>query len=431
MKKSTLSKKLASYSALATVVLAGSKATEAQILYTDINPDDTSHVVDTYLLDLNNDGTMDFQFNLMHKVTASGSNPYMDQIRVVAYGSNSILRDPAPPYGSYPYAAVLASGALIGGAATFSYQAILATNSFSGYYTYGDWLGVANRFLGLKLVVNFNSYYGWARLSVDSACDQLIVSDYAVDTVINAAIIAGDKCGNYAAYANTVITPSDSVPLCGGGTVLLTTDDLGGFTYQWLLNGNAIAGANNFSYPADTTGNYSVIVTNSYGCIDTATGTQVNLFPAPAVPVISHTGDSLMSTPAVSYQWYFNSVSIPGATDQIYIASAIGDYTVQTTDSNGCTSLSAPLFFNPNGIVNSEAGSISVFEANNIVFVQLNDTKFLGGEIKIFNALGRNVYSSIVNAEMLQIDLNQMEAGIYLLAIDKSGKSVVRKIVIQ
>lgn len=430
-KKSTLSKKLASYSALATIVLAGSKSSDAQILYTDVNPDDTIHVVGDYLLDLNNDGTIDFHFNLTHKATLSGGTySSVDQIRVVGYGSNSVLRDPSPPYSSYPYAQVLLSGALIGGSATFSYQDILATNS-DGYSYWGDWRGVSNAFLGLKLSVNFTTYYGWARLSVDSVCDELIVSDYAVDTVANQAIIAGDKCGNYAAYVNTVINPSDSVSFCGAGTLILATDSIDGFTYQWLMNGNVIGGADNSSYTADASGNYSVIATNSYGCVDTAAATQVNFFPLPAIPVILQTGDTLNSTTAASYQWYFTGVLIPGATGQTYAPSQEGDYTVQTTDANGCVSVSDPYHFIPIGISNSGDPDISVFEANNIVFIQLNEAKLLGGEIRIFNALGSNVYSSRVNIETLQIDLNHMPTGIYLLTIEKDGKSIARKIVIQ
>ena len=58
-KKSTLSQKLLSYSALVSAVLAGSKEADAQILYTDISPDDTTNVPGVYLLDLNNDGVID------------------------------------------------------------------------------------------------------------------------------------------------------------------------------------------------------------------------------------------------------------------------------------------------------------------------------------------------------------------------------------
>lgn len=419
--ESTLSNKLASYSALASVVLMVSKSADAQIIYTDVIPDDTINVVGSYQLDLNNDGTTDFQFNLQHGTTLS-----IDQIRVVASASNAALRATSDPYAGYYYASALNNGALIDGNASFDYKVILASHS-GGYF--GNWIDVSDRFLGLKLVVNSNTYYGWARLSVNAACNQLIVHDYAVDTIANEAIAAGDKCGNYSLYANTLISPADSVVACEG--VILATDSIGGAAYQWLIDGTLITGATNFSYTASSTGNYSVIFTNAYGCVDTATATHVTLFLPPAIPLISQDGDTLMSTAASSYQWYANNVIIPGATAQTYTPPQGGDYTVQITDAIGCTSVSDPFTFIPIGISNTENQAISLFEANNVVTVQLNDTRFLGGEIKIFNALGSRVYFSIVHAEMLQIDLNRMPRGIYLLTVEKNNLSVAQKIAIQ
>lgn len=429
-KDSTLGKKLASYSALASAVLMMSKSADAQIIYTDVIPDDIVIAPGSYTLDLNNDGTTDYQFNLIQYTTSFGTNTN-NFVRVVGSGSNSVIQATMllGAFSGYYYANILNTGDPIGGSTYFKSQEILGSLFFGGYY--GSWVNSTDRFLGLKLVVNSNTYYGWARLSVNQACDQLTVSDYAVDTVANETIAAGDKCGNYSFYANTVINPSDSVTSCEGSTIILATDSISGFTYQWFVDSSLISGATNFNYTVDSTGNYSVVVTTAYGCVDTAKGTQVTLFPLPGIPVISQLDELLISTPASSYQWYENNVIIPGATDQTYPPFEEGDYTVQITDSNGCATVSDSYHFIPIGISNAEDQGISVFEANNILFLQLNDKKFLGGEIKIFNALGSNAYSSIVNSEMLQIDLSHMPAGIYLLTIEKGSKSIARKIVIQ
>src|SRR6266513_401738 len=138
-KKSTLSKKLASYSALASAVLMVSKTADAQIIYTDVIPDDTTQVVGSYTMDLNNDGTTDFQFNLIHGATFSGTNPLIDQVRVVGSGSNSILQATINlgMFQNYFYANVLNTGALIGGTASFKNQEILASHS-GGYF--GSWV---------------------------------------------------------------------------------------------------------------------------------------------------------------------------------------------------------------------------------------------------------------------------------------------------
>ncbi len=54
---------------------------------------------------------------------------------------------------------------------------------------------------------------------------------------------------------------------------------VGGTTYQWLNNGNIILGATMQNYPASVSGLYSVIVTNSFGCLDTTGVLDLTLYP--------------------------------------------------------------------------------------------------------------------------------------------------------
>ncbi len=44
----------------------------------------------------------------------------------------------------------------------------------------------------------------------------------------------------------------------------------------------------------------------------------------------------------VTYQWFLNGTSIPGATSATYLATSYGTYSVVATDANGCTSASCP-----------------------------------------------------------------------------------------
>ena len=71
-KKATLSKKIKSYSALAGSIIAVSASADAQVVYTDVSPDS---VINTsggfYNIDLNADGTTDFQVLTM-SVSTSG-----------------------------------------------------------------------------------------------------------------------------------------------------------------------------------------------------------------------------------------------------------------------------------------------------------------------------------------------------------------------
>ncbi|HLP21589.1 MAG TPA: PKD domain-containing protein, partial [Chitinophagales bacterium] len=52
-----------------------------------------------------------------------------------------------------------------------------------------------------------------------------------------------------------------------------------GYTYQWLLNGNIIFGANAQTYTTSTSGSYSVIVNNAFGCTDTTGDLNLTLYP--------------------------------------------------------------------------------------------------------------------------------------------------------
>lgn len=58
--------------------------------------------------------------------------------------------------------------------------------------------------------------------------------------------------------------------------------------------------------------------------------------PAPAIPEVSINGNQLVSTAAVTYQWYRNGDLIAGATGQTYTPTQSGIYLVRITDANGC-----------------------------------------------------------------------------------------------
>ena len=56
----------------------------------------------------------------------------------------------------------------------------------------------------------------------------------------------------------------------------------GGISYQWLLSGIPIPGANAQNYLATTGGNYSLIITNVFGCVDTTGILQLSLTVCPS-----------------------------------------------------------------------------------------------------------------------------------------------------
>lgn len=131
-----------------------------------------------------------------------------------------------------------------------------------------------------------------------------------------------------------VIVPANAT-LCEGDSVEL--DAGGGYgQYRWST------GETTQRIMVRSAGSYTVEVQSpGGGCWGTSPSVTVQVI-TPTVPVISQVGIELESTPALSYQWRAGGAPISGATAQRYQPSVVGDYTVTTTDANGCTATSAP-----------------------------------------------------------------------------------------
>jgi trimeric autotransporter adhesin len=153
---------------------------------------------------------------------------------------------------------------------------------------------------------------------------------------------------------NVAIAPGGPTIFCTGGIVSLTA--AGGFTYQWYRDGAPIAGANSVAYIAAIGGGYRVRVTNAVtGCSDiTHADTVVTVIASPSVMALTPAkfcwgGSSLLSTSvsslgsAISYQWSFNSVVIPGATNGSYNATAAGIYECTISVPSSCTVATGPI----------------------------------------------------------------------------------------
>ena len=148
-----------------------------------------------------------------------------------------------------------------------------------------------------------------------------------------------------------VISASGTTQLCPGGSVTLSTATGPGLSYQWYNGTAPITGATFPVIVSSSTATYTVAVTNSTGCIGQSAPVSVvmNTLPPSAITV---NGTSTICAGAAatlvapvgngySYQWLLNGTPITGATGGTYLASGAGSYTVQVTNSAGCSSTSA------------------------------------------------------------------------------------------
>jgi hypothetical protein len=114
--------------------------------------------------------------------------------------------------------------------------------------------------------------------------------------------------------------------------------------YQWQVSGANISGAVSPSYASPNLTNgevISCILTSSESCSNPTSVSSNSITavvnPVPATPTITMNGNTLSSSAKVGNQWYLNGSPIKGATDQTYVATVNGVYTLVVT-VNGCSS---------------------------------------------------------------------------------------------
>ena len=139
------------------------------------------------------------------------------------------------------------------------------------------------------------------------------------------------------------ITQSGKSTYCSGGSMTLTASE--GLSYTWST------GATTRSITVNTSGTYGVTV--SYPMGDVAVSESV-VIPARQNTTLSTTGSmtvnrledlktyklTVPSATATTYQWYNNSVAIPGATKNSFVPLKNGLYSVTLSNTFGCVSSS-------------------------------------------------------------------------------------------
>lgn len=215
-----LNKNLLAYAAMAGagVALCHSVA-DAQIVYTPTH----QNVDRDYYLDLNNDGINDFH---IHSYYLSGYGdldvyPVITGNRIAALAKGCNGGEAAAP---------LAQGATIGPGMLLGVKAncMAIMNSFNSF---GPWIGKKNHYLGFAFVVNGQTHYGWARMSMQSFfCYPCIgrIFGYAYEATPGKPIVAGDEGhGTQASTQDSAApTPLGALALGAPGLELWRRKDL-------------------------------------------------------------------------------------------------------------------------------------------------------------------------------------------------------------
>ena len=220
-----------------------------------------------------------------------------------------------------------------------------------------------------------------------------------------------------ASSSESQVCPGDPVTLSSSAYSVTETSPT--YSYTWSSGETT---QNPVVNPSENTV-YTVTITNTAIDCSATASVSINVYPEPAVPVVTQIGEELNSTAAVSYQWYLDGSEIAGATNQNYSPVEDGIYTVLTTDANGCTALSDDFSYIGSGISDDLNGELKAYPnpTTGMVYVEgtenLNDAK-----IMVFDLFGKQIMTENV-AEY--IDLSVFENGVYYLIIENKGERVL------
>jgi hypothetical protein len=244
---------------------------------------------------------------------------------------------------------------------------------------------------------------------------------YTVETTVNG-------CTSSASLATVVTVNTTPLPvittgglfaLCPGDSITLTSSASIG--NQWYLNGNPVSGGTNQNLVIAVGGFYTTQVTSN-GCTASSNLTTITVNSTPATPTISAGGSTticsgntlvLTSSAASGNQWFLNGNPIGGATGQTFGATATGNYTVETTNGNGCTSatsLATMVTVNPTPFPTISAGGLAAICPGDSITLTSSDSV---GNQWTFNG---NLISGATNPTLVITT-----AGIYIAEVTLNG----------
>jgi hypothetical protein len=232
---------------------------------------------------------------------------------------------------------------------------------------------------------------------------------------------------------STATAITDSL-LCSGTCIDFTNLSLNATSYQWSFFGaspdtSTAINPTNICYPNSGTYDIQLIAFNANGSDTLLLTDYITVYPQPASQSITQSNDTLVAIAgASSYQWYYNTIIINGATGYVYVATLNGDYNVVATDSNGCEVEAA--IFN----VITTVTTLSL--ANDLLLLPNPTSSKLTiissvkiAELKIFDTIGKELFTETVLENKVEMDIRFLSSGIYFLHIQTEKGNVVKRFI--
>ncbi len=199
MNKTLLNDKLKSYSAVAGSILATAASADAQIVYTDVNPDNVLTITNGTMnsFDVNFDGDAQVDVQIATYGYLYGAYQLNYSLSAFPTGGTWALVGTVGAYGGE--ATPLAASTMIDASSAWVDETAAGGTTFFNAVTVtgigpvaGTWATGSDAYLGARFTIGANTHYGWVRMSVAADGTTTTVKDYAYKSTADSGIPAGD-----------------------------------------------------------------------------------------------------------------------------------------------------------------------------------------------------------------------------------------------
>lgn len=273
--------------------------------------------------------------------------------------------------------------------------------------------------------------YQWKTLGTDVS--GATMSTYAVGTTGMSGVTVKDVYGCTASdevyvqedtSTKSILTPSLSTICKEGSLVLSCNPNYVGYTFNWQKDGLPILPATPTlnTKTVNEEGDYSVIVTNNVGCLDTTNLATVSHYPGPTKPIIVVTLPKLEVGKGYNYyQWFKDGAPVLGANNSQFNTNTKGSYYVQVTDENGCIANSDTVLVETNSINNIVTNAELKLYPNPTQNTVTIDAP-IKVNVKVLNMVG-SLIMTIENAK--EINLANQVDGTYIFYISNEQNQLI------
>ena len=280
---------------------------------------------------------------------------------------------------------------------------------FQLYHWYLDGIQIPNQTSAVLQATEWGTY----TLQTNNACGTSAESP-------SVTLGPGDPPSDFEIYIT-----GDPV-FCSNDSLAITAQAEFGVSIRWFLNDVFLVEGPAQIY-VHQAGVYTANCWNGCGEASGTNQLDISTIPAPEIPIITLSGNSLTTDASGTLQWLDATyTAILGETSALFTPEPVNaSYFVQTTAPNGCSAISEPFHYNVDGFEQINSTSLNFYPnpATELIFIQNSG---ISTSFQLCDITGRILKtSSITTNSIISVSLGDLTPGIYWLKTPSSTQRLV------